>query len=99
LAQIVKGCVPGATERSEYGLPADVWAAGVLAAELVAGGAPFEADTKECTYDRILFEEPTLPAHLSAGAKNFILQVWHASHSRSFDVVKDGEWPNLLVGG
>ena len=29
-----------------YGLPADIWALGILAYELMVGGPPFEADTK-----------------------------------------------------
>lgn len=33
-----------------YGFPADIWAVGVLACELLMGASPFEGDTKEETY-------------------------------------------------
>ena len=58
-----------------YGLPADVWATGVLAYELLVGGSPFEADTKEETYEKIMRGEVWLPRHISAGAQHFIQQV------------------------
>ena len=58
-----------------YGLPADVWALGVLAYELLVGGPPFEADTKEETYEKILHGEVWLPQLISPGAQQFIQQV------------------------
>lgn len=33
-------------KKGLYGIEADVWASGVLAYELLVGGAPFEADSK-----------------------------------------------------
>lgn len=65
---------PPQRQKSEgnYGLPADIWCTGVLAYELLVGGPPFEADTKEATYTRILKMEPSLPPHLSPEAKDFI---------------------------
>ena len=56
------------------GLAADVWAAGVLAYEMLVGGPPFEADTKAATYKAILEERPWLPPHLSAAAHDFVHQ-------------------------
>ena len=50
----------------------DVWCAGILAYELLIGGPPFEADTKEATYTRILKTEPLIPAHISRAAQDFI---------------------------
>lgn len=55
-----------------YGLPVDVWCIGVLAYELLIGGPPFEADTKEATYTRILKTQPFIPGHLSTSAQDFI---------------------------
>jgi hypothetical protein len=55
-----------------YGLPVDVWCAGILAYELLVGGPPFEADTKEATYTRILKTEAVIPAHISRSAQDFI---------------------------
>lgn len=56
------------------GLATDVWAAGVLAYEMLVGGPPFEADTKAATYKAILEERPWLPPHLSAAAHDFVHQ-------------------------
>ena len=58
-----------------YGLPADVWSAGVLAYELLVGGSPFEADTKEETYGKILACQIWMPSLLSAAAQDFVRQV------------------------
>ena len=69
------GLVSARPRQPVYGLPADVWAAGVLAYELLVGGSPFEADTKEETYDKILACRVWLPPHLSADAQDFVKQV------------------------
>jgi len=61
--------------RNEYGSGVDVWAAAVLAYELMLGGPPFEADTKAKTYNRILTEDPFLPSMWSADAHDFLTQV------------------------
>lgn len=50
----------------------DAWALGCLAAELVTGSPPFEADTRSATYQMIMYREPKLPAYLSTAAKSFI---------------------------
>lgn len=64
--------VQGAAMGGNYGLPVDVWCSGILAYELLVGGPPFEADTKDATYTRILKTEPFIPASLSPGAQDFI---------------------------
>ncbi len=58
-----------------YGFPADVWSTGILCYELLVGGSPFEADTKEETYDKIVQCDLWFPTHLSANAQDFIRQV------------------------
>ena len=58
-----------------YGQPADVWAVGVAAYEVLVGAGPFEAPSKQATYDKILTAQPSLPSHLSAAARDFISQV------------------------
>jgi len=64
--------LPSNYNGSNYGLPVDVWCAGILAYELLVGGPPFEADTKEATYTRILKTEAVIPAHISRSAQDFI---------------------------
>ena len=58
----------------QYGTAVDVWAAGVLAYELLLGGPPFEADSQEETFQRILEDVPFLPSHLSPAARLFLTQ-------------------------
>ncbi len=64
-----------------YGFPADVWAVGVLACELLTGASPFEGDTKEETYAKILAGNVRLPSHLSEEAQDFMQKVRHAYHA------------------
>ena len=51
--------------------------AGILTCELLVGGSPFEADTKEETYAKIMACHAWLPSHLSVHAHNFVQQVCH----------------------
>ncbi len=67
-----------------YGFPADVWSTGILCYELLVGGSPFEADTKEETYDKIVQCELWFPTHLSANAQDFIRQVSQLTFSTNF---------------
>ncbi len=73
----MKHCITGLGSAlpPATGLDADVWAAGVLAYELLVGAPPFEADSKADTYAAILEKQPWLPQHLSAAARDFITQV------------------------
>lgn len=50
----------------------DAWALGCLAAELVTGSPPFEADSKSATYQLIMYREPRLASLLSQAARSFI---------------------------
>ncbi|KAK9803835.1 hypothetical protein WJX73_005654 [Symbiochloris irregularis] len=66
---------PGCTAmRRPYGVAADIWAVGILTYELLVGGPPFESQTKEETWRKIVEEKPFIPAHLSPEAQNFIQQ-------------------------
>ena len=68
-------CSAEASSGVSYGLPADIWALGVLACELLPGASPFEGDTKEETYGKILDGKVCLPSHLSPDAQDFVCQV------------------------
>ena len=65
--------------RGSYGLPADVWAAGVAVYEMLVGGGPFEASSRDATFSNILGKELFIPAHLSAPAQSFLRQVCPAT--------------------
>ena len=53
----------------------DIWAAGVLAYELLVGGPPFETPTREETLQCIVEDDPFIPSHLSEEARIFLRQV------------------------
>ena len=61
-----------AVDRSGYGPEIDCWAIGILAFECLVGRAPFESDSTEETYRRILAEEPDIPERASPEARDFI---------------------------
>ncbi|PSC71935.1 aurora other [Micractinium conductrix] len=71
-----------AEELSAYGLPVDAWCCGVLAYELLVGAPPFEAESKDGTYTRILKLEPFLPTNLSDEARDFIRQALQKDPSK-----------------
>ncbi|KAL3155775.1 hypothetical protein ABBQ32_012791 [Trebouxia sp. C0010 RCD-2024] len=62
----------GQGAKANYGMPADVWAIGILTYELLIGGPAFEADTKEGTFQLIEKGEPFYPRHLSEDSKDFM---------------------------
>ena len=61
-----------AMDRSGYGPEVDCWAIGILAFECLVGCAPFESNSTEETYRRILADEPEFPEHASPEARDFI---------------------------
>ncbi|CDO92122.1 unnamed protein product [Kluyveromyces dobzhanskii CBS 2104] len=63
---------PELIKSREYDNKVDVWALGVLTYELLAGSPPFEEDTKEMTYRRILKCDLKFPANISPQAKDLI---------------------------
>ena len=89
LSQMAEACLArGASAAAgsisvSYGLPADIWALGVLACELLTGASPFEGDTKEETYGKILDGEVWLPSHLSPEAQDFVRQVHPHFHTQN----------------
>ena len=72
---LVSQVVRCSQDAGSYGLPADVWAAGVAVYEMLIGGAPFEASSKEATYSKILTSQPFMPSHLHPQAQDFLKRV------------------------
>ena len=50
----------------------DIWAAGILAFELLVGQAPFEDKSRQATFNNIVGAEVEFPAGVSLEAKSFI---------------------------
>ncbi|KAG0677827.1 spindle assembly checkpoint kinase [Kluyveromyces marxianus] len=63
---------PELIKSREYDDKVDVWALGVLTYELLVGSPPFEEDTKEMTYRRILRCDIRFPPHVSPQARDLI---------------------------
>lgn len=63
----------GVHKRKHPGI--DIWATGVLAYEVMLGGPPFEADTKEETCDKILYSQPFMARMWSKKAHDFLHKV------------------------
>ncbi|KFM23426.1 Serine/threonine-protein kinase ark1 [Auxenochlorella protothecoides] len=72
IVKLTVSSTPVMPTGANYTLAVDCWCVGVLAYELLIGGPPFEAPSKEATYTRIQKAEPFLPRHLSHAAKAFL---------------------------
>lgn len=63
---------PELIKSREYDNKVDVWALGVLTYELLVGSPPFEEDTKELTYKRIIKRDLRFPDQVSPHARDLI---------------------------
>lgn len=66
---------PELITSKEYDHTVDVWALGVLAYELVVGSPPFEENSKELTYKRIVKGDLVFPANVSQDVKHLITKI------------------------
>lgn len=66
---------PELINSKEYDNQVDVWALGVLTYELVSGSPPFEEDTKELTYKRIVKGDLKFPPNVSKDAQDLITKL------------------------
>jgi aurora kinase len=58
--------------RKKYDKSVDIWAVGILIYELCTGSPPFESDSTEETYKRIMKRGLKLPTYLSIDCKDLI---------------------------
>ncbi|AMD21372.1 HER093Wp [Eremothecium sinecaudum] len=63
---------PELIKSREYDEQVDVWALGVLTFELLVGSPPFEEESKELTYKRILKRDLVFPDHVTPEARHLI---------------------------
>ncbi|SCU98062.1 LADA_0H10330g1_1 [Lachancea dasiensis] len=63
---------PELIKSREYDNKVDVWALGVLTFELLVGNPPFEENSKELTYKRIIRRDLRFPDHVSPKARHLI---------------------------
>ena len=87
---------PEIIKSREYDSTVDVWALGVLIYELIVGAPPFEEDSKEMTYKRIVKGNLVFPQdrQVSDLAKNLIrrILVQEPSKRLSLKEIRDHTW-------
>lgn len=66
---------PELITSKEYDQTVDIWALGVLMYELLVGSPPFEENTKEMTYKRIMKVDINFPTTMSLDAQNLIKRI------------------------
>lgn len=66
---------PELITSKEYDHTVDVWALGILMYELLVGHPPFEEETKEMTYKRIVKVDINFPQTMSLDAQNLIKRI------------------------
>lgn len=85
---------PELIKSREYDKQVDVWALGVLTYELLVGSPPFEEDTKEMTYRRILRCDLRFPPHISPAARDLITRLlqFDPNHRLPLSEVQSHPW-------
>lgn len=85
---------PELIKSREYNNKVDVWALGVLTYELLVGSPPFEEDTKEMTYRRILRCDLKFPLNVSLQARDLIVRLLQFEPSKRIPLseVKSHAW-------
>lgn len=85
---------PEMIKPREYDEQVDVWALGVLTYELVVGVPPFEENSKEMTYKRILKGDINFPSSVSKDAQDLITKLLKtdASERISLAAAKTHPW-------
>lgn len=80
---------PEVIQRRGYGCSVDWWALGILAYEMLAGSAPFIADTTKGIHDKILLGKYKTPSHFTPGAQDLIRGLLQ-DRSRRLGCMDDG---------
>jgi len=62
-------------EGTGHDKTADIWSVGILLFELLVGHPPFETQSYNATYDKIMQCEYNYPNHVSSGARDLISKV------------------------
>jgi serine/threonine protein kinase len=80
---------PEAIQRRGYGCGVDWWALGILTYEVLAGAAPFIADTTKGIHEKILLGKYRTPSHFTPGAQDLIRGLLQ-ERSRRLGCMDDG---------
>ncbi|XP_063380956.1 aurora kinase B-like [Cydia fagiglandana] len=85
---------PEMIKREVYDVSVDHWCIGVLLYEFLVGKPPFESQTQDQTYARILSLDIKYPDHVPEGAKDLISKLLrHSNKDRlSLNAVKKHPW-------
>ncbi|KAI8437605.1 hypothetical protein MSG28_011872 [Choristoneura fumiferana] len=85
---------PEMIKREIYDVSVDHWCIGVLLYEFLVGKPPFESQTQDQTYARILSLDIKYPDHVPEGAKDLISKLLrHSNKDRlSLNAVKKHPW-------
>ncbi|ODM96934.1 Aurora kinase A [Orchesella cincta] len=66
---------PEMVEGRAHDKTADIWSIGILLYEFLVGRPPFETQSYNSTYDKIMRCEYTFPEHVSSGARDLIIRI------------------------
>ncbi|CCH58006.1 hypothetical protein TBLA_0A02050 [Henningerozyma blattae CBS 6284] len=71
----------------EYDYNVDIWALGILTYELIVGNPPFEEETKDLTYKRIINVDLNFPQTVSMDARDLITRLLRFDPSKRMPLV------------
>ena len=88
---------PEMIEDEPYDTSVDCWMLGVLAYELVVGRPPFEAETQDETYDRILEARVEFPEGVHAGVQDLIRNILVKDPKARFNTKQIMEQASIVI--